>query len=210
MQKQESPAHLKGQHGGGAGGPRGLPLPQGRRRHHTPEEEEQRPDPLLVVQTLNERVLSLRAGNTVSLDVIRTILAHHKIPMVADMSPASTATVKRNDEFAIVLYHSGHFVMCWGTERRHLLDVYDSRRYFAREERDATLEEVKKWLRAIWDPRNRCKIKIVMKSSGVVEQGDRAPEDSALFAINHAILAFSGTLGTYDRKVARRIVKEYE
>ena len=169
-------------------------------------EEEEESDPLLLRQTRAQRVLSLRQGNRVSLDVIRVMFAHHEIPLVTDMGPEARKVADGNEEFAVVMHHGGHFVLGIARQQHLTFSVYDSRRYFLKEERDATCGMVIKWLREVWSTKRH--IKKVMKEAGVVQQPPEEENDSALYVINHAILVSTKTLGKYDRKGVRAIVSK--
>ena len=167
------------------------------------EEEEEEVEPILLPQNKRERLLSLRAGNMVSCDVIRVAMDHHGIPLVASLDEESCKIAKGTEPFAILLYYEEHFVMCVGNRAKRLVEVYDGRRHHAKDMREETLRMICAWLKELWGART--KVRVTMKEKGVVELVSGSECDSAISAINHAMTAF-GKQFTHDRKSLRAIV----
>ena len=87
------------------------------------------------------------------------------------------------------------------------MDVFDSRRNFSKESRTATIHTVSDWLKAVWKLPVRKSIKVVLKEKGVLAQTSD-DGDSAIFAVNHAIMAFGAKTPSHDRRSLRQLVRE--
>ena len=185
-----------------------------------PEAEEEEDDedmvltqavnPLLLPQTKKERILSLRLNNVVSLDVIRIVLHDLKIPLITDLDETGKRIARRLNSFCMVVYNEGHFVLINAKKTpKRVIEIYDSRRHYMKDERLRTCMVIINWLREadVWGKKyiGRC-----LKEKGVVLQPEEVPEDSAIYVINHAVLVSTKYAGTHDRKSIRAIVKRYE
>ena len=147
-----------------------------------------------------------------SLDVIRVLFKEHRIPLLFDLEGPGEKLLWKHEKCPVVLYYEGHFILGVAVQASRTLEVYDSRRNYMKDARGVATDAVKRWLHQVWSKKTGSKRRVgqVLKEAGVQAQQNDAPGDSAIFVINHALLATTKVIGKYDRKSLRAVVKLYD